>query len=72
MRAIVDRFENGYAVLLFGDNETKVDFPVELLPAGAKEGSVLDFDIKQNLDDELQRRDRISKLMEKLKNKNND
>ena len=37
MKAVIDRFEGNYAVLLFGTKEIKVDFPRELLPAAVKE-----------------------------------
>ena len=41
MRAVVDRIENETAVLLFGDEDSKVDIPLKLLPAGTREGSFL-------------------------------
>lgn len=41
MRAVVDRIEDGFAVLLFGNQEIKVDIPRELLPPSIKEGDIL-------------------------------
>ena len=41
MKAVIDRFEGDHAVVLFGDDELKVDIPRQLLPPGAKEGSWL-------------------------------
>ncbi len=34
MQGVIDRFENGYAVVLVGDDEVKIDIPKELLFAG--------------------------------------
>ncbi|NLL58351.1 MAG: DUF3006 domain-containing protein [Firmicutes bacterium] len=39
MKAVIDRFEGDYAVVLFGDQ--KVDIPRQLLPKSAKEDSWL-------------------------------
>ena len=41
MKAVIDRFEGDHAVVLFGDEEIKVDIPRQLLPTGVKEGSWL-------------------------------
>ncbi len=41
MKAVIDRFREGYAVVLVGDEEVKIDIPQELLPKEAKEGSWL-------------------------------
>ena len=41
MRAVVDRFESDFAILLFEEKEIKVDFPRELLPEEVKEGDWL-------------------------------
>ena len=46
MKAIIDRFEGNYAVLLCGDNEVQLEVPKELLPEDAKEGVWLDIIIK--------------------------
>ncbi|MBT9140225.1 MAG: hypothetical protein DDT30_00801 [Dehalococcoidia bacterium] len=34
MKAVIDRIEGDYAVVLFGDAEIQVDIPVGLLPEG--------------------------------------
>lgn len=36
-RAVIDRFEDGWAVLLIGDEERKLDVPRESLPQEARE-----------------------------------
>ncbi len=41
MKAVIDRFEGDHAIVLFGDEETKVDIPRQLLPLGVKEGDWL-------------------------------
>jgi len=40
MKAVIDRFEGDYAVVLFGDEEIKVDIPKELLPQEPREYGV--------------------------------
>jgi len=70
MRVVVDRIEEKYAVLLFGEKEIKVDMPLELLPEGTKEGSILNARFELDLNAEQQQREKVSKLLEKLKNKN--
>lgn len=75
MKAVIDRFEGDYAVLLVGDAEEKRDVPRNQLPPGAKEGSWLfvradgyELDPKG----EKQQREKIENLLQKLKNKNKD
>lgn len=70
MRVVVDRIEGKYAVLLFGEKEIKVDMPLELLPEGTREGSILNANFELDLNAEQQQREKVSKLLEKLKNKN--
>lgn len=41
VRAVVDRFEDGKAVLLVGPEECQVVWPRALLPAETREGDVL-------------------------------
>ena len=45
MKAVIDRFEGEYAILIFGEDEQHLDFPRKLLPQKAKEGSWLQLDI---------------------------
>ena len=70
MKAVIDRFEGEYAVVLFGDDEMKVDIPRTLLPANAKEGSWLKVTFETDHDTTRERKERISGFLDKLKNKN--
>ncbi len=69
MKAVIDRFEGEYAVVLVGPEEIKVDLPRELLPEGAREGSVLDVSFELDPGGEEERRIRIRDKLGKLKNK---
>ncbi len=63
MKVTIDRFEGGYALVEL-DDRTIVDMPIELIPAGAKEGDVLSIFIDE--EETEKRRERIRKLMEEL------
>lgn len=70
MKATLDRFEDGYAVLLIRDGETiEVDFPACLLPEGCEEGDILDITIKRDVESTEETRGQVSRLIEKLKKK---
>jgi len=45
-KAVVDRFEEGFAVLLVGDTQRLVNVPRKSLPKKAKEGSWLQVEFK--------------------------
>lgn len=66
MMAVVDRIEASQAVLLLGDQEARVLFPLSCLPP-VSEGSVLDFTITVNKSLEEKRRCEAELLMQKLK-----
>ena len=65
MKAVIDRFEGNYAVVLVGNEEVKIDIPKELLPKGAEEGSWLKFNL--DLDPEGTEKQK-KKIEDKLKN----
>ncbi len=69
MKAVVDRIEEDYAVLLIGEEEARVDFPKHLLPRGVGEGAWLELNITHDPDAEAAQRQKISSLLDKLKNK---
>lgn len=69
MKAVIDRFEGSYAVVLIGLEEIRVDLPVKLLPKGAREGSVLDVSLELDPEGEAERRKRIRAKLDRLKNK---
>jgi hypothetical protein len=45
MKAVIDRFEGEYAILIVGDDEQRLNIPRNQLPQNAKEGSWLQLDI---------------------------
>ena len=69
LKAVIDRFEGDYAILLFGEDEIKVDIPKVLLPEGSKEGSWLNVSFGLDLEETKSREDRIKSKLDKLKKK---
>ena len=70
MKAVIDRVEGELAVLLLGDKgEFRLNFPLSLLPAGCKEGDILNISIERDLAATEQTKERVTDLMEKLKKK---
>jgi DNA polymerase III delta prime subunit len=45
MKAVIDRFEGEYAILIVGDDEQRLNVSRKLLPKEAKEGHWLQLDI---------------------------
>ncbi len=70
MKAVIDRFEEDVAVLLFGDEEIQVDIPRSLLPPGAKEGSWLTVSLELDLEGERGQREKISEQLKRLRERN--
>lgn len=71
MKATVDRIENDMAVLLTRDDRViRFNIPITLLPEGVREGDVLEISITidENATDDA--KERVSRLMERLKRKN--
>ena len=69
MKAVIDRFEEENAVVLFGDDETKVDIPKKLLPKGSKEGGWLNISFELDQEGEKNQREKIESKLERLKRK---
>ncbi|MBS4022986.1 MAG: DUF3006 domain-containing protein [Dethiobacter sp.] len=69
MKAIIDRFEGDYAVVLFGDEEIKADIPKKLLPKGVREGSWLKVSFELDAEGTKKQEEKIKNLLDKLKNK---
>jgi hypothetical protein len=69
MKAVIDRFEEEYAVVLFGDDEIKVDIPRRLLPEGVQEGSWLKVSFVLDMEGTLAQKKKIKDLLDKLKQK---
>ena len=69
LKAVIDRFESDYAIVLFGEDEIKVDIPKALLPEGSKEGSWLNINFELDVEGEIKQRERIEKKLDRLKKK---
>ena len=69
MKAVVDRIEEGIAVVLLGDKEVKIEVALAELPSGTKEGSWLKVGFELDPEGEKRQREKIGRLLEKLKNK---
>jgi len=70
-KVTLDRIEENIAVLLVRDEETiKINISLTLLPSGSKEGDILDIAITRDVQETESAKERVSSLLEKLKNKN--
>jgi hypothetical protein len=70
-KVTLDRIEGSTAVLLLRDNESiKIDLPLFLLPLESKEGDILNISIDRDVQETETSKERVSTLLEKLKNKN--
>jgi hypothetical protein len=72
MKATIDRIEGELAVLLVGDGRIKVNMPLALLPEGCREGDILNISLERDLEATRQAREKVSSLIEKLRNKGKD
>lgn len=66
VKAVVDRFENEVAILLFEHLTHPVYLPKKLLPDGCQEGDILFFQIIRDKSASKQARRQISDLIKKL------
>lgn len=67
IRVVIDRIEDGrLAVLEIEGVVGDFIWPVEFLPAGVHDGSILDFTIELNPEAEAKQRKKIKKLQEEL------
>lgn len=70
-KVTLDRIEGSIAVLLLRDKEsTKIDIPLFLLPPESKEGDILNISIVRDAQETEAAKERVSSLLNKLKNKN--
>ena len=70
-RVTLDRIEGTTAVLLLRNEESvKINFPLFLLPPESKEGDILSITIVKDSHETEVTKERVSKLLDKLKNKN--
>jgi len=75
IRGVIDRIVEDaagrkLAVILLGDEEWKIDVPLQYLPEGVGEGDILDVSFHYNPEATESQKEKISQLIEKLKNKN--
>ncbi len=61
---IIDRIENGWAVIEYAKAGVTFNIPLTLLPTGADEGDVIEFNITVHEDETHRRRMRLKKLLE--------
>ena len=72
-KVTLDRIEEGIAVLLVRDEElVRINIPLFLLPPESREGDILDITIVRDIKETVDAKERVSSLLEKLKNKNRD
>lgn len=61
---VIDRIEDGWAVLEYGKKGGTFNIPAALLPEGAGEGDVIDICISVNGDETIGRRIRLQRFLE--------
>ncbi len=72
-KVTLDRIEECTAVLLVRDEESvRINIPLFLLPPESKEGDILNITITKHVQETEDAKERVSNLLEKLKNKNQD
>jgi len=72
-KVTLDRIEENIAVLLVRDEESvRINIPLCLLPPESREGDILDITIARNVQETEDAKERVSNLIEKLRNKNKD
>lgn len=75
MKAVIDRFEGKFAILIVGDNEQRMNVPRKLLPKQSREGSWLQVELQNGefvravLDEEetAKAKQRIAEKLAKLR-----
>ena len=71
LRAIIERFEGGKAVLLLGEKEeTQVVWPRQFLPGAAKEGDILKVNFQIDTVATAAANAEVGDLLQQLLNKN--
>lgn len=70
-KVTLDRIEESITVLLLQDDESiKINIPLFLLPPESREGDILNLSIDRDIQETEAAKERVSSLLEKLKNKN--
>ncbi|MFP4200089.1 MAG: DUF3006 domain-containing protein [Bacillota bacterium] len=69
MRAVVDRIEDNIAVLLIGPKEQKMEIPLERLPEGTRESSILRVTFELDPEETSRTLECMRERIERLKNR---
>ncbi|MCC4772023.1 DUF3006 family protein [Methanosarcina sp. DH2] len=70
-KVTLDRIEGSTVVLLLREEESiKLSIPLFLLPPESKEGDILNLSINRDVQETEAAKERVSSLLDKLKNKN--
>jgi hypothetical protein len=73
LKTTIDRFEDGYAVMLVrGEECVQIDFPEHLQPGECMEGDIPDIEISKDVESTEEAKKSLSDLTEKLKKKQYD
>ncbi len=68
MKATIDRIEEGIAVLIDREDDTRhISIPVSLLPPGCQEGDVITVMLERDEETTAAAKARVSGLVEKLR-----
>lgn len=67
MKVIIDRFENGFAVVEHEDGKSFSDLPLSLVPTNAQEGDVIQIQI--DTDTTQKRKKKINSMLDQIFNK---
>ncbi|KAF0133134.1 MAG: hypothetical protein FD145_1438 [Candidatus Saganbacteria bacterium] len=65
IKAIIDRIEGDKAILLFGEDDS-AEFPIGLLPQGAKESDILTIKINLKDKDTEKAKQKAAEMIKKL------
>ncbi len=66
MKAVIDRIEGNYAVVFVGDEQVKINIPIELLPKNTREGSWLKITFELDPEKTKKQEEYVSDLIKKL------
>jgi hypothetical protein len=70
MKVTIDRIEGTVAVLILQEDEAvRITLPLSFLPSGCREGDILTIGIKRDTAGTKEAQERVSRRIERLKNK---
>jgi hypothetical protein len=68
MKAVVDRIEGDFAILLLGDEEYKVNMPLKYLPERVSESDILHINFRIDHEATEKQKKKVIDLLNKLTN----